>query len=382
MTAFPPPQVERCIGRIDPSRPLLFTVLAKRTFEIRGQLPVPDEEQEPFCTQEEGISADDFGNCPLRRAPEITPDRDLCDIVVLATARRSSPVTTVDLLFSTLGIARRIRVMGDRFVQGAPGKWRFTPPEPWQEMSLGWDRAYGGIDRGVLPNPERKEGVRRALLCHPGAYPRNDIGRGFSLKGSLLPSDGMPLPNLEDAKDFLTPERFECPGPEYWHLQPIPVGLGYVPAHWFPRSVCMGVVAGEWPRCDGRAIREEEIGSLPQGFVQAQREAGVEDATISPLFFQVSAPGMRTRLGGDERLALQGLEGNSAMVLDLPEGAPKIAVEGPRGSVHLVPKLFQLLWDIDEKRLAMVWGASAPLAGDALKGLSEKDLMELPVRVL
>jgi hypothetical protein len=144
----------------------------------------------------------------------------------------------------------------------------------------------------------------------------------------------------------------------------------------------MGVVAGEWPKRDGRLIREEEIGSLPQGFVQAQRKAGVEGATISPLFFQVSAPGMRTRLRGDERLALQGLEGNAAMVLDLPGGVPKIAVEGPRGSVHLVPKLFQVLWDIDEKRLAMVWGASAPLAGDAFRGQSEKDLMELPVRVL
>jgi hypothetical protein len=382
MTALPPPQVERCIGRIDPSRPLLFTVLAKRTFEIKGQIPVPAGEQEPFCTQEEGVATDDPGNSPLRRAPEITPDRDFCDVVVLGTARRSTMVTTADLLFTAPGISRRIRVMGDRFVQGTPGTWRFTPPEPWQEMPLGWDRAYGGIDRGVLPNPEQKESVRRALLCHPGAYPRNDIGRGFSLKGSCLPSDGMPLPNLEDTKDFLTPERFECPGPRYWHLQPIPVGLGYVPAHWFPRSVCVGVVAGEWPKRDGRLIREEEIGSLPQGFVQAQREAGVEGATISPLFFQVSAPGMRTRLRGDERFALQGLEGNTAIVLDLPGGVPKMVVEGPSGSVDLVPKLFQVLWDLDENRLAMVWGASEPLAGDALKGLSEKDPMELPVRVL
>jgi hypothetical protein len=52
---------------------------------------------------------------------------------------------------------------------------------------------------------------------------------------------------------------------------------------------------------------------------------------------------MRTKLCGDERLALQGLEGTSAIVLDLPGGVPKIAVEGRRGSVHLVPKLLQVL---------------------------------------
>jgi hypothetical protein len=381
MSALPQPQVERCIGRIDPLKPLLFTVLAKRTFEVKGNWVAPAEEQEPFCTQEEGMVADDPGNCPLRRVPEVTPDRELCDVIVLATARRSSPVSTADLRFNAPGILRHIRIIGDRFVQGGPAKWRFTPPESWQEMPLGWDRAYGGIDRGVLPNPEKKASLRRSLLCHPGAYPRNDIGRGFSMKGSLLSSDGMPLPNLEDTKDFLTPDRFECPGPAYWHLQPVPVGLGFIPAHWFPRSVCMGVVAGEWPKCHAQPIREEDVGSLPPGFVESQRHAGVEHATISPMFFQVSAPGMRTKLRGDERFAIEGLEGDSAVALDLPGEAPRIAVQSPRGSIHLAPMLFQVLWDIDEKRLTMIWRAGARLKGETFRGYSEKDLMEFPVHV-
>jgi hypothetical protein len=90
---------------------------------------------------------------------------------------------------------------------------------------------------------------------------------------------------------------------------------------------------------------------------------------------------MRARLRGNERLAIEGLEGNSSTVLDLPDGVPKVVVDGPRGSVRLAPKLFQVLWSIDEKRLTMVWGASAPLEGEAFRGQSEKDLMELPVRV-
>jgi hypothetical protein len=381
MSTLPAPVIERCIGRIDPMRPLLFSVLAKRTFDIVDGVAKPAAEQEAFCTQEEFKAPANTDSLPLRRAPEVVPDRDLCDVIVLGTARWPTPVTVTDLVFSAPGISRHIRMIGNRIAQGGYGRWRFTPPEPWQEMALGWDRAYGGVDRGALPDPKRKEGVRRGLLCHPGAYPRNDIGRGFSLKGSMLPSDGMPLPNLEDPKDLLTPERFECQGPEYWHLQPMPTGLGFVPAHWFPRSICMGVIAGEWPKLDARAIREEELGTLPRGLVQAQRDAGVENASVSPQFFQVSSPGMRARLRGDERLAIQGLEGRASSVLDLPGATPKIAARGPRGNIPLAPRLFQILWDIDEKRLTMVWGAGAPLSAWAHQGLAEESLLEMPIQV-
>lgn len=381
MNALPAPIIERCIGRIDPARPLLFSVLAKQTFDVADGGLEPCESQEPFCQQEEeaGASDNNFNPGPVRRVPEITPDRDLCDVIVVATARSPRPVTSTDVLFSAPGISQRLRVIGDRVVEGEPGDWHFSRPQPWDEMPLGWDRAYGGIDRGVLPDPSNKEGILRALICHPGAYPRNDVGRGFSVKGSHLPSKGMPLPNVEDARDLLTPERFDCPEPRLWHLQPLPAGLGCMPAHWFQRSICLGVVPGEWPHQKAGGVPEEASGFLPRGFVEEQRRRGVADAIISPQFFQVSAPGMRARLKGNERLALQGVDGERALTVDLPGRPPRLVLRIPRGDVALNPRLFQVRWDVDDKRLTMIWGAGLPLDDQALKGLSGEELLATPL---
>jgi len=377
---LPAPQVERCIGRIDPARPMLLAILMKRTFTVRGSQAIPAEAAEPFVVEEQTVPAS-TGAELLRRSPEIVPDRDHCDLLVLATARSAVATTRAEVTLQAPGIARTLVVQGDRTAERTGSNWRFSPPAPWTEMSLGWDRAYGGIDVGVRPDPARPGDMMRAAMIHPGAYPRNDVGRGFSLAESTLSSDGMPLPNVELPDDLLTSGRFQCERRERWHLQPRPAGFGPVPAHWFPRSLHMGTVAGVWPD-PSTALAEESSGLLPPGFLAHQRAASPDELTISPGFFQVSAPGLfLPRPRGDERIVLQGIDDGRELALDLPGGCPRIALSAPGRTLPLEPRLFQVLWDVDPGVCTMLWGAGIRVDHPALVSVPEEALMELPVSV-
>ncbi|EDM77327.1 hypothetical protein PPSIR1_26458 [Plesiocystis pacifica SIR-1] len=74
-------------------------------------------------------------------------------------------------------LEKKLRVSGDRYWLG---RARATDPHPFTEMSLGWDRAYGGED-----------------------YPRNPLGRGRA-EVEVMGQRVIPLPNIEDAHGMVS----------------------------------------------------------------------------------------------------------------------------------------------------------------------------------
>jgi len=259
-----------------------------------------------------------------------------------------------------------------------------SPPQPWEQMPLTWDRAYGGVDPSVSPDSfDNAMDLLSASVIDPGAYPRNDLGRGYRVaRRSASSEDSIRLPNLELPDDQITVDRLECRQSSAWHRQPRPAGFGFVLPHWFPRSLHVGVIAGPWPDLGAGPLPEEVLGLLPSGFLDAQR-AQKEELSVSPGFLQVSAPGMAfPDLTGVESMALEGLDGNRHLELTLPGGRPAAALQLAKGRLDLAARLLQIVLEVDSAVLTMLWSASVALDDPHVVGIPSAELLALPVAVI
>ena len=137
--------------------------------------------------------------------------------------RAVSPVERMAVGVQVGGQRKILPVTGDRrcsYREGAAPV--FTDPEPFTEMEIRYDRAYGGRDEKSMPDI-------------PFMYPRNFMGVGVVLRNVKEAVEGLPLPNIEDPQDLLTPERLFIEEPDRWHLQPLPQGFGWRQRTWYPR---------------------------------------------------------------------------------------------------------------------------------------------------
>src|SRR5690606_26832892 len=132
-----------------------------------------------------------------------------------------------------------IRVIGDRTCHYQSGRDPvFGDPAPFKSMSLRYELAYGGID--VYSDTK--------VLC---PYGRNPLGRGFVVRNCQKAIDNLLLPNLEDPRDLLTPERLIVGECSNWQRQPTPQSFGWFPMCWLPRAALAGVMPAE------RAMHEQ-----------------------------------------------------------------------------------------------------------------------------
>jgi hypothetical protein len=193
---------------------------------------------------------------PFKRQPEFV-------VQGAAYAPGGKPTPGVTVSVSVGDREKRIAVFGDRLVRWQDsGQVGFGPPEPFTEMPLVWERAYGGIDwRTPLPEP-LTDGQKLLLQSdHPGLYPRNPWGRGYLVQPD--PVDDLLLPNLEDPADLLTPERLITRDPRHWWRQPLPWTFGWVSVAMFPRFVYLGLGADAWyPAPDDAPLPEIQRGLL------------------------------------------------------------------------------------------------------------------------
>ena len=128
---------------------------------------------------------------------ELAPYKALTDVVVIgkAYAPRGRPTQPMTVGVRVGEPQKVLRVFGDRQCH-----WRddaapvFSDPEPFTEMEIRYDRAYGGRDEKSDPDL-------------PFFYPRNAMGSGVALRNVKESIEGLPLPNIEDPDDLLTPER-------------------------------------------------------------------------------------------------------------------------------------------------------------------------------
>jgi len=275
-----------------PERGLYGLALVKQTYRLTPRGAVLDA-PEPLLHD----LRDEKQSPRLVPGTDFWPTKALTDIVVegSAFAPRGVPVQQMTVTATVGNRTKRVAVFGRRAVawseRGAP---RFGTPEPFTEVPLAWEAAYGGIDWRVedpAARSWRAEVLAAALAVdHPGLYPRNPFGKGYLVDPD--PLDGVELPQMEDPEDLLTPDRLLVRDPRAWYRQPMPWGLGWAHPMMFPRYAFSVLGPDAWfPGPEDAQLPEVRRGYLVAGYRSAMAGRALTDGP-APRFVQGASHGL------------------------------------------------------------------------------------------
>lgn len=291
---------------LDVTAAQIWVVVIKATyaFDDTGQVVLADE-QEPVCLGPEHFG--DPATSGLRREAELAAAHPGTDVTLNATAYPTGgrAATSAQVTVDIAGSNKQLLVTGDRVWRRGPLGIAPSEPEPFLEMPIRYERAFGGTGPS-------------------GLDPRNPVGTGFA--PSLDEVVGQRLPNIEDPRQ---PVRS-------WRDRPPPAGLGAIASGWSPRRELGGTFDDAWKRT----------------------RAPHWPADHDPLFHR-SAPTdqwSEQPLRGGERLEAAGVTRAGRLTLRLPYEAFLLETRfGGRRVTHDRPSLDRVIVDVDERRLVMVW---------------------------
>jgi hypothetical protein len=196
--------------------------------------------------------------------PRLPPGSDFwvlkmaTDVVVQgsAYARDACPVRQMNCSARIRDRAKFVKVFGERLIEWrGDGSPVIPQAEPFLEMPLTYQHAYGGIDGRVpvvLPT-NADELSRFDILDHPGLYPRNLHGKGYLVVP--VKAEGAVMPNLEDPSDLLDEHRLFARNPADWYRQPLPWCFDWTNAIMFPRMAYLGL-SPKFPAPADRSLPE------------------------------------------------------------------------------------------------------------------------------
>jgi hypothetical protein len=313
----------------------LLVVAIKATYNI------PANGDEPTLAEEQAklVMADEFTGEPGRSAPLHETDyshRKLkCDVVLngSAYAPGNFPTQSVEVSLRVGSMRKSFFVFGDR-------RWEDMmlstgDPEPFTQMPISYDRAYGGTDSNE-DEPDRT-----------AAYIENPIGTGYhpirrrsALVGALLPNTGEGRSPVSDVKGRYRPMSFG------------PVGRNF-----FPRHKLAGTYDRKW--------LDNDAPFWPADFSYAYFQSVPDDQQVP-------------YLQGGEEVELANLT---------PDGRRRFRVPAKRLPVTFVPRKGQdiqvepvcdtLFLEPDLSRFSLTWRAALPLSRN-LFDLRQTLIGELP----
>jgi hypothetical protein len=324
----------------------MFSVLVKRSYRIVAGQPVQRSDRDaPLRMIDKYYDNGDPEWSVVEHESEFAPLKSMTDVVVIAKAHAPNGEPTESMVVGVrIGEHKKIlQVTGDRRCH-----WRadaapvFSDPEPFLQMEIRYDRAYGGRDEKSDPNL-------------PFYYPRNDMGRGVALHNFREVIDGLALPNIESPDDLLTPERVVIDDPNRWSSQPLPQGFGWRQRTWYPRSALMGSLPPFLQ--PGTITAEEGMKLLPANHVALARQMRLP--TFESQFHNGASLGLQmATLQNDEVISLRGLTQGGALDFQLPGETPQIALDIGAGNQALDSKIYTVSIRPDDLELDMVWGGT------------------------
>jgi hypothetical protein len=226
-------------------------------------------------------------------------------------------------------------------------------------MPIRYDLAFGGVD--VRSDPTLA-----------AAYGRNHLGRGFAIRNAREVVDGLPLPNIEDPDDRLTPERLCCGHFIHMDALPAPQGFGWVMKYWRPRSLLAGIMPAD--AALAKALRGAYRKAVP-----ADQLAMYDQTELPPMdfrFFNGASPGLvLPYLKGDEPICLHNLTREGELRFALPGETPRIALDIGFGGARPQVVLHTVMLRPEERELDLVWRAAVEYPGpDWLPDMRRLDL--------
>lgn len=242
----PPPRVSKLTIVAHPQTGSQVGVVAKRTYRVVGGRCVVEDEQVPLV--EGPIFSSD--RATLLHDIDGVLNRTETDVVLAGNARPPRPgMTSFELRVVVGSLDRKLAVFGDRRChRDAAGRLRFSAPEPVEAIPLDWTTSYGGFDRVALerhgdPLRQLKEQAKDPYSPRFGryAYPRNRAGKGYLIEATDEALEACALPNLEEPRQLLTPEKLAVGAPDRWPAAPMVAAVGWLSYANFPRAAMMGM---------------------------------------------------------------------------------------------------------------------------------------------
>ncbi len=336
----------------------VLSVLAKRTYDI-----TPDG----FCVRaardRKILPADvhygDPMNSTVQFESDFIPFKLATDVVLngVAYAPGGAPVLELPVSIQVDRTRRDLIAIGDRECrfQGEKATPLFTDPAPFVTMELRYERAYGGVD--IYSDPKV-----------PVHYLRNPLGRGFAVTLNRRAIDRLPLPNIEDPADRLTPERMTCGHFMYWEQQPMPAGFGWIHRTWQPRAALAGVLPAD--RAFEQEMRAIYRTLVPREQLEMYDQTGLPDMDFR--FFNGASPGLVfPYMRGDEYIQTLHLTPEGLSAFALPGNVLRAGLDIGHGVSEADALLHTVMIRMEERQVDLTWSAPFPYNGpDSLNDLT------------
>jgi len=306
---------------LEPSGRELLVVVIKGTFV----LPKPGEQVRLADGQLPLVMADTFTGGPGFSAPvneiDFAPRKHACDVLLVGSAHAPEGKQVARMRAGLhVGTMQKVfEVVGNRVWQAGLTSIGASAPQPFTQMPISYDLAFGGADR--YSEDEREH----------DAYLANPVGRGWHkhLKNAWV--DGTPLPNIEEVGEAVT-----SPSGSYK-----PIALGPLGRGWPQRARYAGTYDDAW--------LADVFPFLPKDFDERYYQAAPEDQ-------QIALP------KGPIEVTLSGFR---------PDGVRHFALPFFEAPVHVFPKrgeredltatLDTIVFEPDMERFTMSWRVARPL---------------------
>jgi hypothetical protein len=294
----------------------IWLVCVKATFDIMpdGTTRPSEVQVEPFM---QGQPLDGDYEKSLLYESDFFGVKPHTDVLVNGSgwAPDGKPVTTLDVGFQVGPLRKRLRLFGNRWwTVSLAGQRVVAAPEPFIEMPIRYEAAFGGWDRTAAdPKDHRLEA-------------RNPVGQGFisNPNGCL----GRPLPNVEDPADPITNVA----------SRPTPAGFGAVACHWSPRR--------------------EFAGTYDEAWQKSRFPLWAED--LDPRYYCCAPLDQQVKgfLRGNEPVHLINLSREGSLRFNLPRLIFGFSTHLKREVIHHRGELATVIIEPDWPRLIMVWQSS------------------------
>lgn len=205
-----------------------LVIVTKATWSF----PMPGERPRPLAPLP-FVDADEYlgepGLSPMRYGSDDALFKPRCDVIFDACAHSppGEPVTEQVVAWSIGGLSKSVKVTGHRRWSRRLGVWTLSAPQPFEQMPLHYDKAYGG----TLTYRLRDKTLADCLSTNP-------VGTGFAKRRTLAQLDGAAAPCLEALDDPI-----RSPGGQHR-----PMAFGPIGRHWLPRRSFSGTYDESWRR--------------------------------------------------------------------------------------------------------------------------------------
>lgn len=327
----------------------VLSVLIKRSYKIGddGHCMRAEADEKIF-------PADVFYGDPLNSTVQFESDfmpfKIATDVVLNGKAYAPSGIPIKSLTASLIvgNVRKDVAVIGDRVA--IYQRWRdpkFSDPKPFTTMDIRYENAYGGVD--VFSD-----------MKMPCIYPRNLLGKGFVISKSKATVDNLPLPNIEDPNNLISPSQLCIESIVHWEQQPMPQGFGWFHKTWQPRASLAGVMPAD------RALEQEMREIYAQAILPDQKEdfEKTQFPDMDFRFFNGASQGLVLPfMSGTESVATTNLTPDGQFSFQLPGERPVVGLDIGEGVQESEVFLHTIMIRMEERQVDLVWRSAYPYPG-------------------